>query len=90
MYAKGAGAGRNRAACPGPDGLTDDYSALTKLPFSPHLSHFWGLQRPSLVNPQVHFQVAMIELLSGGDVVLDADREFSVSSDTMIRGYRRE
>jgi hypothetical protein len=36
------------------------YSALTNCPFSPHFSHFCGLQRPSFVNPQEHFQVAML------------------------------
>jgi hypothetical protein len=36
------------------------YSAFTNCPFSPHFSHFCGLQRPSLLNPQEHFQVAMV------------------------------
>lgn len=36
------------------------YSALTNCPFSPHFSHFCGLQRPSLLNPQAHFQIAMV------------------------------
>jgi hypothetical protein len=47
-------------------GLTDSGSshpALTKPPFSPHFSHFCGLQRPSLVKPQEHFQVAMLSHL---------------------------
>lgn len=35
------------------------YSTLVNFPFSPHFSHFCGLQRPSLLKPQAHFQVAM-------------------------------
>jgi hypothetical protein len=46
--------------CPVTDSVAvSAYSAFTNCPFSPHFSHFWGLQRPSLLNPQVHFQVAM-------------------------------
>lgn len=35
------------------------YSTLVNIPFSPHFSHFCGLQRPSLLKPQAHFHVAI-------------------------------
>jgi hypothetical protein len=35
------------------------YSTFVNIPFSPHFSHFCGLQRPSLLKPHVHFHVAI-------------------------------